>query len=278
MRDNKERFGASEVDAPPQVNQTSTANLNFVIPTELVELPSKGLFYGSEHSLYGKEFVEIKHMTAKEEDILTSANLIEKGVVLDYLIQSLLIDKNINAKSLLAGDQNAILLNARINAYGPEYEYKVNCSECNEEIKGTYDLESIKNKQIEYEAVLKDGCVEINLPRTEVSVKLKYLNIHEQKILSKEIDKKSKLGLGQSGVTTFLRHCIYSIDGTLNDGNAKVLQFIENMPSSDVKKIQKEYLEHQPDIDFSCDVECNSCRHVERRVVPMTAQFFWPRT
>ena len=273
MRQNDSRFTAPET---PQVNQVALAGLNYVAPTELVELPSKGCFYPPDHPLYDKECVEIKQMTAKEEDILTSVSLIEKGVVLDYLIQNLLIDKNINAKTLLSGDRSAILLNARINAYGADYEFEIPCTKCDSIVTVNHDLTTVKNKNIDFDNIFDEGCIKLVLPKTEALVRLKLLNEHEQNLLSKEVEKHNNMGLGDSPVTTFLRYIIYSINGHINNNSSEFQKFIENMPSMDVKFLRKKYAEFKPDVDFSCDIECNNCNHTERRQMPITAQFFWP--
>ena len=273
MRDNENR-----VATPPAPVQPGANNLNFVIPTELVELPSKGYFYPSDHLLYGKEFVEIKHMTAKEEDILTSTNLIEKGVVLEYLVQSLLIDKNINAKTLLSGDQNAILLNARINGYGPEYSFQISCTECGKNIKRDHDLGTVQNKKLDYDSCMSNGLIELFLPKLKATIKFRYLNLHEHSLLTKEIERSKNVGTGYGSVTTFLRYIIQSVNDRPFGNNPDIFNFIENIPSYDVKIIQKTYLDFLPDVDFSCDIQCDSCGHVERSHVPITAQFFWPKS
>jgi hypothetical protein len=107
-------------------------------------------------------------------------------------------------------------------------------------------------------------------------VSLRFLSTHEEEILTKEMEKKKKLGLGDSPVTTFLRYILFSINGHKNDGSSQMQNFIDNMPSKDVKFLQKKYIEAKPDVDFMHDIECNSCGHVERREVPLTADFFWP--
>ena len=86
-------------------------------PTEVVDLPSKGLLYPKENPLSSGQ-IEVKYMTAKEEDILTSANLIKSGRVIEKLLESLIVDKSIKVDDILVGDKNAILIAARILAYG----------------------------------------------------------------------------------------------------------------------------------------------------------------
>mgnify|MGYP003643987062 CR=1 FL=1 len=271
MRQNDERIG-SPAPPPPVIPQGSAGVLNYVIPTEVVDIPSKGRFYDPEHPLHNKEYVEIKHMTAKEEDILTSASLVEKGIVLDHLIQSLLIDKSINAKTLFGGDRNAILLNARINAYGPDYKATSQCSGCGHFTDAEFNLSDIKNKEMD-----ENGAPSVELPKTKYPVTMKYLTAHEEELLQKEVDKRAKLGYGDNALTTFLKFVVTSING-VKASDSSVNEFIENMPAADAKHIKNYYADTKPDVDFSLEVECESCSHTERRVVPITAQFFWPES
>ena len=234
MRQNDERLGVPD---PPAIPQTGGGLLNYVIPTEI------GLLYPTGHPLHGKEYVEIKQMTAKEEDILTSTTLINKGVVLEHLIQSLLLDKNINVKTLFSGDKNAIVLNARIHAYGPEYKVSSFCTECSANSELIFDLTEVKNKEIEY----NDGHTIVELPKTKFTTKVKYLTSHEETILLKEVE-------------------------------GDVSHFIENMPAADAKHIKEHYEKTKPDVDLSFEAVCEACSHSERRAVPITAQFFWPNS
>ena len=270
MRQNDERLGVPD---PPAIPQTGGGLLNYVIPTEIVDLPSKGLLYPPSHPLHDKEYVEIKQMTAKEEDILTSTTLINKGIVLEHLIQSLLLDKNINVKTLFSGDKNAIVLNARIHAYGPEYKVSSFCTECSANSELIFDLTEVKNKEIEY----NDGYTTVELPKTKFTTKVKYLTSHEETILLKEVEKKVKMGFSDCAVTTLLKFIIVSVDGISASEN-DVSHFIENMPAADAKHIKEHYEKTKPDVDLSFEAVCEACSHTERRAVPITAQFFWPNS
>ena len=95
---------------------------NYEFPTETVDLPSKGHFYFQGHPLSSGK-VELKYMTAKEEDILTSQNLIQQGTVIDVLLESLIVDKSIKVEDLLVGDKNALMVAARVLGYGADYEF-----------------------------------------------------------------------------------------------------------------------------------------------------------
>ena len=133
MSRNKQRIGASQPDTsspPPSVMQEGGSGFSFVVPTEFVELPTGGRFYGEGHPLHGQDSIEIKQMTAKEEDMLTSRTLLKKGVALDRVIQSLIVDKRIDPDSLLVGDRNAIIVAMRVSGYGGEYNTTVACPAC----------------------------------------------------------------------------------------------------------------------------------------------------
>ena len=143
-RSNENRLGVNP-DTPEEkgngtANVSEPQTLKFITPTEFVELPSKGQFYRPEHPLHNQEVIEIKHMTTKEEDILTSVALLKKGLALDRLISNLLVDKSIDAKGMLVGDRNAIIINARSSAYGHIYETKVTCPNCNASQDHSFDL------------------------------------------------------------------------------------------------------------------------------------------
>jgi hypothetical protein len=270
MRENDERLAPPQAPAVPQSN---VGGLNYVIPTEIVDLPSKGRFYPQGHPLYGQETIEIKQMTAKEEDILTSLSLIEKGVVLDYLIQSLLLNKSINAKTLLPGDRSAILLNARIHGYGPEYKIGSICSSCDVTNELMIDLLKIKNKELD----IGGDTIRLELPKTGFPVTIRFLNAHEEDLLEKEVEKKVKLGYNNSTFMEFMKFIVVSVNG-ITASDAVISQFLENMPAADARFIKESYAKSKPDIDFTAEIECSSCSHVERREVPLTAQFFWPQS
>jgi|TARA_R100000455_G_C6272539_1_gene129399 hypothetical protein len=271
MRNNEDRFGSAA--SPPQ---PVAEGLHYVVPTELVELPSKGLFYPENHPLHDKEFVEIKHMTTKEEDILTSTALIEKGVVLEYLVNSLLINKQIQANSLLPGDQNAILISARISAYGSEYGFSDKCPACGNLNKIEYDLESLKTKELTYNEDFVNGLISIRLEKTNFQIKLKQLNIADISRIEKENNRRSKMGVPMGDNMLLLSSIIYSINGEKNDGSLKFLNVIENLPSKDVRQIKLSYNKTKPDVDLTINIQCNSCGHVKEGRLPITARFFWP--
>ena len=271
MRNNEDRFSPGTVQ-----QQQPVSGLQYIVPTEIVELPSKGLFYPKEHPLHNKEYIEIKHMTTKEEDILSSTSLIEKGLVLDYLLKSIIIDKEIDSKSLLPGDQNAIYLSARLNAYGGDYSFTYKCENCGKVNKVDYDLQNVNNKKLPEGNLFEDGLIKLTLEKSSLVVKLKQLSAADAEIMDKQNEKNESMGVSRGATTSLLLYIIHSINGELNDGSLKFINAIESLPSKDVRQIKKTYLDTKPDVDFSIELECSSCGSLKEGNVPITANFFWP--
>ena len=145
-------------DAPPQIQQEKTFDpLHFVAPTEFVDLPSQGKGYPAGHPLHGEETIEIRYMTAKDEDILSSQTLLKKGIALERFLQNIIVNNAIDAKKLFVADRNAILIAARISGYGNLYETKVACQSCGANSEQSFDL---NEKKITYTSFSKELGVE----------------------------------------------------------------------------------------------------------------------
>ena len=184
MRDNSKRVGAAAQTAPEQ-----TQTLDFSTPTELVDLPSKGRFYPEGHPLHGQETVEIKFMTAKDEDILTSPSLLKKGIAIDRLIQNVILNKNINVSTLLSGDKSAIMIASRINGFGAEYRTKVVCPSCEEQSEATFDLDALEiydgKDYSEYDVTETDrGTYIIKTPKMGLDVEVRLLTSKDEVALA----------------------------------------------------------------------------------------------
>ena len=189
MSRNRDRVGSQPDTAPPIANTAETSNaapFSFVVPTEFVELPSGGKWYAEGHPLYNQDSVEIKHMTAKEEDMLTSRTLLKKGVALDRVIKSVIMDKSIDPDSLLVGDRNAIIIATRVSGYGSEYRTKVSCPNCGAVTKYAFDLNEANVYGGEDAEVLEitdheDGTFTTTLPRTQLDIRFRLLCGRDEK-------------------------------------------------------------------------------------------------
>jgi len=282
MRNNEERLGANiprQDAAPlPQQLQGSTP-LEFMNPTEIVLLPSKGVFYPSHHPLHKKDSVEIKQMTAKEEDILSSRNLLKKGVVLDKLIQSLVSDKNINTDTLTTEDRNAILVAARISAYGNKYVTQVTCPSCYEKVKNSFDLNEKLEKILEENvntsvSFNEDGTFSFTLPNTKWNVVCRALNGYDEKELLRISETKKKNSSGNDSLLIEQIRMMIVMIQSVTDKDI-ITKAIEMMPAADAKYLRNVYQQTVPNVDLNHTFTCTKCDFETTMEVPLTADFFW---
>jgi hypothetical protein len=268
-------------DAPTPPNEVMdkdpSSMLSFVMPTEIVELPSGGVLYPEGHPLCGKQSVEIKYMTAKEEDILTSKSLITKGIVLDRLISSIMLD-DVSPDDLLVGDRNAILVAARVTGYGSDYEVSVGCAHCGANFSETFDLSALDSVQEpdleENDVELRDGLYYMQLPMSKVTVGLRPLFGKDEKIQAAAEKKKKKYNLPDSSLTDMLKSIIVSANGS--DDKTLIAKFIDMMPAQDSRILRSTYTKIIPDVDMSQVVTCPECGTGSVVEVPFTGEFFWP--
>lgn len=272
MRNNEDRLGTNVQDQEtPQLSP-----LNFVTPTFFVDLPSKGKFYPEGHPLHNQEQVEVKEMTAYEEDLLTSKSLIQNGVVLNKLMDSVLVDKNIKGDSLVIGDKNAVLVELRGRAYGYDYKTKVQCPSCGEASKYEFSLFEPKHVEIqELEGVshLENGNILVKLSNGW-NVECKILNGADEHKLFKLNEMKKKKKLPESPITDLFNSFIVSIDG--HKDREIIKKAVGFMPSKDTKFLRKAYQTSLPNVDLKQEFECSHCNYSEEMEVPLTAEFFWP--
>ena len=287
-RNNLDRMAAPSQENVQNTNQIQTptteqapSGLKFSVPTEFVELPSKGKYYPPEHPLRGKESIEIKFMTAKEEDILASQNLIRRGVVFDRLLQSVMVD-HINPDDLLVADKNALLVASRITGYGHEYETEVRCPSCLEKSSFLFDLtkgESYNSaNQVNMELLgvkeTEKGTFIFQLASTDTTVEVKLLNGHDEKRLSYITKAKNKNNMVESFVTDTLKSYIVSVNGDTK--RETINAFVDTLPARQSRKIRNIYKGVIPQVSIKSPFSCSNCGHEQELEVPLNADFFWP--
>ena len=237
----------------------------FKLPTETVELPSKGLLYPEDSEL-AKGVVEIKYMTAKEEDILTNQAYIKNGTVLDKLLKSLIVSK-INFDELLVGDKNAIMIASRILGYGSEYSFDY-LGESH-----TVDLSQVENKPLK-EELFKDGTneFEFTLPKSGNVVTFKILTHKDEQDINRELEGLKKINKdGSPELTTRLKHIITSVNGDRE--KKSIREFVDGYLLAQDSRALREYLkEVQPDVDLTFFPDGSD----DRVNIPIGISFFWP--
>ena len=247
-----------------QVATHTTTESKFKFPTELVELPSKGLLYPEGNPLSSGK-VEMKYMTAREEDILTNQSYISKGTVLDELLKSLIISP-INYNDLLTGDKNALLVASRVLGYGKDYNFSYDGEE------HTVDLSLIEAKPLNENSITK-GKNEFffTLPHSKNQVSFKLLTHGDEKKIDREITGLKKINKNAPELTTRLKYTILSVDGSYEPKDIR--DFVDNyLLARDSRALREEVRNMQPDIDLTFFPEGSN----EEVSIPIGLNFFWP--
>jgi hypothetical protein len=238
------------------------------IPTEIVSLPSKGLLY-PETSLLSKGEVEMKYMTAKEEDILTNANYIRQGTVIDKLLQSLIVTP-IDYNELLVGDKNAIMVAARVLGYGKDYTFTYNGKEV------TVDLSALEDKKID-ESLFKRGVNEFTFttPKIENVLTFRLLTHNDEKKIEAEVNGMKKINPDSStDITTRLKYMITSVNGDREQKSIR--DFVDNhLLAPDARALREYYGKITPDVNLIFKPEDENYTG-EGIAVPINLNFFWP--
>lgn len=248
-------------------------------PTEVLDLPSRGWFYPVDNPLSSGQ-IEIKYMGAHEEDILTSTNLVKKGVALDMVLRSVIVS-SINYDSLLIGDKNAIMVATRILGYGKDYQVQVECPKCETKSAQTIDLSILEHKQLDFDSIPK-GVNEFpfELPVSKNKITLKFMTNQDEVEISEELKGLKKLSATTGIVgelTTRLKHLITSVNSQRD--MQVIRKFVDNeLIAADSFAIRRFLVDNQPDIDMNYEFTCPNpdCGHEERLRVPLTVEFFWP--
>jgi len=239
-------------------------------PTEVIDLPSKGKLYPKDSPLSNGK-LELKYMTAREEDILTSANLIKKGIAIDKLLDSLIVTEGIKIDDLILGDKNAVMVAARVLAYGPEYVCDITVPITGENIKHTFNLADCPFREIP--DGINGNSFSIDLPISKKTIEFKLLTGKEEKLIDEELKASKKTGSDISPeLTTRLRHVILSVDD--DSKPATINNFVNNMLARDSLTLRQKINAISPDIELKQEIEVGG--DVVKVDIPLTTEFFWP--
>lgn len=276
MSRNSDRLGSSQPEtgeAPPQMFNP----LSFTAPTEFVDLPSKGVGYQKNHPLHGKDSIEIRYMTAKDEDTLANQSLIKKGVALERLLENIIIESEIEPLTLLIADRNAILIQARGTAYGFDYEGLVKCPKCDTSNTMMFDLRNPKvdggiQPDQDIVKITDDGVFTTKLPFSRFNIDFRLANgIEESKIAQVLINDKQEFLISDQ-----YKEMILSIEG--HSDPEIINQFVDNMPIADSIHFKMCLKHATPSVNISETLVCKNCSHEKEVQVPFGSDFFWPNS
>jgi hypothetical protein len=259
-----------------QPQQTQQAAPTFDFPTQVISLPSEGKVYAESNPL-SKGTLEIKYMTAREEDILADRNLINKGIVLQKLLESVVVQPGVNVDDLVIGDINAVYLATRMLGYGPDYDVEITDPFSGEKQKVTIDLSAIQTKDIDYSRLNSQNRYELILPVSKKKLIVRLLTHKDEKDITQETQAMERLTKGKSvgtDVTTRFKYMIVEVDG--NSDRGFINKFVPNMLAGDTKALRSFFKELSPDLNMKYDFVSEITGESEALDIPFGISFFYP--
>jgi len=282
MRNNEDRLGSKKTSSSPAASvaaQSGPAPLEFVRPTTILALPSKGKFYPEGHPLHNQETIEIRQMTTAEEDVLTNATLLRNGTALNKFLERILIDSRVGPSDLLVGDKNAVLIQARIDGYGSSYSTQVACPSCTERQTFEFNLEEsfqeVEADTPEGTTATAHGTFVVTLDNGW-EVEYRAMTGADETKMAKLVSNTKKAGLSATPIQDQLNMIIVSVSGH-TDTNT-VSQAVQHMTGKQSRLIRESYKKSIPNVELRSEFSCSSCGTATEMEVPLTADFFWART
>ena len=268
----KSKIIANAQNAPAKAEQS-------LFPTEIVPLPSKGLVYSKDNPLSSGE-VEVRYMTAKDEDILTNQNYLKKGIALDKLYESIVVGNGqgqpVDINEMIIGDRSAIMLAARVLGYGSDYTIEVEHPVTGKKFPYTVDLNQLKPLPIDESLYNNSREFEFELPISKKVVVFKLQTARDSKTINRKIEAIEKAGGNQRNTTTMLKEVIVSVDG--NSEQQFINDFVDNyLLAKDSLLLRKQILDLTPDYDLTVQVNAPEEDYQGEVIMPIDLQFFWPR-
>lgn len=251
------------------------------IPVENVPLPSRGVIYPPDHPLHMQETIQIRAMTAREEDILTSKALIKKGTVINELIKSCLIDKRIDPQDMVLGDRNALMVSLRITGYGADYTIEVGCPSCGEKSKQAFDLSALPITRLSQDPIAKGSNVfEALMPKNkesdpDLTIRYRHMTGLDEQDITQMQERKKKQGFQTSNmITTRYQKQIVAVNDITD--KSKIQMFIQRMPTKYSLALRKAMDSNEPGIKMKQHITCPHCSEESEVSMPLGANFFWP--
>jgi len=252
-----------------KTNAKTNNEFHFEVPFDVIELPSKGLLYPGKQST-----VKVEYLTAADENILTSPNLLKSGKVLDVLLERKVKDSPVPFSELLLGDRNAIMIWLRATGYGHMYPVRLTDPITAEEFDYEVDLNSLETHSLTVDPN-ENNEFTFDLPVSKKQIKFKLLTVGDERQIVDKTEKRKKAtkSLISNTLTYRLERQITEIDG--NRDPSYISRFIQVLPAMDSLKFREYADDIDPGIELEVDVEGPSGENF-RSPVPLGLNFFWP--
>ncbi len=268
-------------DASPKASWGQTDEVQKTeYPSEVVDLPSRGWFYDSSNPLSSGQ-IDIKYMTAREEDILTSQNLIKKGVVLDKLLEALIVTPGVKLDDILVGDKNAIFISSRVLAYGKDYKIKFKDPSTGDDVEDTIDLTQLESREFDFDSCERGvGIFDYELPYSKRKIHWKLLTHADEQSIEAELKSMKKFTKNKNEtaeVTTRLKYVIQALDG--KEDRSFIKSFVDKeLLARDSLSLREHIRKNTPDLDMTFNFESEDTGYEERMTIPLGVDFFYPST
>jgi hypothetical protein len=212
---------------------------NSKFPANIITLPSHGKVYEETSALKSGK-IEMRHMTAYDEDILSNSSYISEGVIFDKLLEALIVTPGVDISELVIGDKEWLLISARILGYGNEYPVSIIDAKTDKPVSAILDLSKLKSK--EFDKASDDvGCFEYVVSSNNDVIKFKYLSAADA---SKVADESIN--------STFLKMSIHAINGD-TDVNTIEDYLKYELRAMDSRKLRKHIVESAPGINYETE-------------------------
>jgi hypothetical protein len=263
------------------------SSIQYQVPRSTIQLPSEGILYPIESPL-AKGSVDIHHMTAREEDILSSRNLLKQGRALDELLQSCIETTNVNGSDILSCDRNALFVAIRISGFGQDYPINVTCTSCAKNQIHNVDLSTLNARtpsEIGTSPLTPNtNLFECTLPQTKLLVRFKFLTGRDEQVITQHQDKIQQVESNNKNhlltvqnekeITLRMKQMIVSIN---DETNVAVLSdTINSLPTRDSRAFRKYVESIEPGLEMKSNFVCKYCMNEEVVDIPISTEFFWP--
>lgn len=223
------------------------------LPSVIVKLASGGKIYPKKHPLHAGQ-IEMRYMTAYDEDILTNASYITEGVVFNKLLESIILTP-IDINDICAVDRDGLILHARIMAYGAEYPVKIEDPKTKKMLERIVDLTQVQFKPF---TLVSDDNGEFSYKvNEETTIKFAFP--------SADVDNDT--------VTQTITNLVTEVNG-IRDRSA-IEQFIRyEFLARDAKQFREYVSKNAPGVDYQMNFEGED-GSTFKAMFPIGADLFW---
>jgi hypothetical protein len=241
-------------------------NYNLTTAYDIVTLPSNGIYYSNK-----KKTLKVAYLTAVDENILSSPNLMISNTIIEELLKSKILDKDIDIDELIEEDRQAVLIFLRNTAYGTTYKVTLTDPKTDIDFEVELNLEKVPVKDFTLVSDENDE-FEYFMEKSKSKVKFKFLTKKQEEVINEL--RKGWNGVGAAPVITRqLERMIKSINGETDQ--LALRNIIEKLPIKDSQDFRKFVKDNKPGLDLTQTVIAPSGDKIQY-VLGFGVEFFRP--